>query len=313
MEINQIKDIIPFNRSISKLQKLVWLQLQQADNVRVLPPLHSLKDLTLTPTLKVLHLHVAIDNEDSQKHLLQILTRLPLLEVIELTRLENFSELTALELAETLIELPELTKLKLQLNSTIEASAVYRLLIQLLSVCMTDLCVCAPYSTDFSEEMVLEIGRSIKFASCIEIEGIYLPDESDYENVNDAFTELAESTSHIVLLKFLGIDYAEDDEESYCYEDYIEEKKRISTFLQASRLLAGFRKTKNTTLPNEVICIIVAFTLGSSSVCPDRIQTITTCLLDRRTLGQVQSEVVNFDMNVLYVRCKRALEQLDSP
>ena len=74
-----------------------------------------------------------------------------------------------------------------------------------------------------------------------------------------------------------------------------------------SRILSAIRRAP-LRLPLEIISYILVYSVAQSSLwIKEQLDVIFRCLRDRRTLRKVRSEVVKFDKNVLFVRCKRAL------
>lgn len=82
---------------------------------------------------------------------------------------------------------------------------------------------------------------------------------------------------------------------------------------QNARLLSCTRFKSSSKLPREVVEHIITFGIAQNSNWKQcRVDTIRRCLMNRKTLGLVRSEVVDFDPNVLFVKCLHALKQLES-
>ena len=83
-----------------------------------------------------------------------------------------------------------------------------------------------------------------------------------------------------------------------------------ATFLLSNmRIISAVKRTSRLRLPIEIIEQILSF-VKSHLWIPKQLRVITRCLRDRRSIGKIRSEVVKFEKNVLYVRCKRVLAQL---
>ena len=81
------------------------------------------------------------------------------------------------------------------------------------------------------------------------------------------------------------------------------------SLLSNIRIISTVKRTSRLRLPIEIIEPILSFTQSHLWI-PEQLRVIIRCLRDRRSLGKIRSEVVKFDKNVLYVRCKRVLAQL---
>ncbi len=81
--------------------------------------------------------------------------------------------------------------------------------------------------------------------------------------------------------------------------------------LSLTRILAAFKRVRSHRLPLEIISYCLTYSVVQSPLwIKEQLDVIIRCLRDRKTLGLVCSQVVPFDKNALFVRCKRALKQL---
>ena len=88
--------------------------------------------------------------------------------------------------------------------------------------------------------------------------------------------------------------------------------KETRDLLKTTRILSAIKRSQTQKLPTEVIEQILTCSIAQNSMwIKDQLDVIIKCLRDRRTLGKVHSDVVDLDKNVLFVRCKRALAQLE--
>ncbi len=94
----------------------------------------------------------------------------------------------------------------------------------------------------------------------------------------------------------------------FTWEEYITEARNLVRF---TRPFSGSKQHATRFLPTELILIILTCSLECSVWQRDRLNVIIDCLLNRHSLGRVDSEVVReFDPNILFVRCRQALEGL---
>ena len=78
-----------------------------------------------------------------------------------------------------------------------------------------------------------------------------------------------------------------------------------------SRILSAFQAKRTLRLPLEIISQIFIYSVAQNPLwIKGQLDVIFRCLRDRRTLGKIRSEVVEFDKNVLFVKCKRALTRI---
>ena len=85
----------------------------------------------------------------------------------------------------------------------------------------------------------------------------------------------------------------------------------LSFLVHITRPLAGGMRTRATILPAEVIRIILKYPVVECGLLSlPRLNLIVNSLLDRRTLGLIDTEIFHFRVSVLYVRCMRALQSV---
>ena len=79
-----------------------------------------------------------------------------------------------------------------------------------------------------------------------------------------------------------------------------------------SRILSASNFSQAPRLPVELIAKILMYSVAQSPLwIKKQLDLIIRCLRDRRTIGMIRSDVVEFDKNVLFVKCKRALAKLE--
>jgi hypothetical protein len=82
--------------------------------------------------------------------------------------------------------------------------------------------------------------------------------------------------------------------------------------IKFTRLLAAYKPAKPLRVPTEIILQIFKISALEAKVFnSSRLNVIVRCLADRRTLGEVNSQVVPMDAAVLYRKCLGALKRLE--
>ena len=92
---------------------------------------------------------------------------------------------------------------------------------------------------------------------------------------------------------------------------WIQTTREAQILVRDARMFSSSKWTRKLCLPVEVIEQILMCSVAQGTLWTKRqIRVIVRCLLDRKTIGMIHSEVVKFDKNVLFVKCKRVLVQL---
>ena len=265
--------------------------------------LRNLKSLTLT-----------LDSERDHDLLLEFLQTLPLLEELNLTNaLSVVDEIAAIQ--DFILAAPNLLSVVLKYDSDTDVTHLVDLFTTL--ALETDLVEIDIYISDDEERMpelpkelidlILERNRTATRLTFTTFLGDPLPREQ------------CDSILHRnrTLVEFEFVDHLLNPHGELSCRVRREESqwkqvnREAADIVSRSRILASFRHSESTRLPIEIISSIFTYLMAQSPLwIKEQLGVIFHCLRDRRTIGMVRSEVVHFDKNVLFVKCKRALANL---
>ena len=264
--------------------------------------LRNLGSLTLT-----------LDSEQDHDLLFDFLETLPRLEYLSLTNAPSIVDEIA-SIQEFILAAPNLLDLTLKYDSDTDSTHLVDLFTTL--ALETDLVEMDIYILD-DEERMPELPRGL----------IDLVLERNSTATKLGFTTflgdlLLPEQCNLILNQNRSLrifEYCEEQAELQACRVTREESqwKQVNSeavdILSYSRILASFRHSKSTRLPIEIISSIFTYSTAQSPLwIKEQLDVIFRCLRDRRTIGMVRSEVILFDKNVLFVKCKRALARVGS-